>query len=168
MPTTGFPGLAGTCQICGNCRIPFPNLPQTDPLRRLAPVPPDMRHLPGRKGLQVRNVLLIVALMLGASPAMGQSLCVEPAMPMPLDGAAATADQMRTAMAAARNFIAESGVYQDCLLKEIEDAKSQAAAGQPVEPAVEANARAKLDASKKAQERVGVTVNNAMAAYKNA
>ena len=89
-------------------------------------------------------------------------------MPMPLDGAAATADQMRTAMAEARNFIAESGVYQGCLLKEIEDAKSQAAAGQSVEPSLEANDRAKLDASKKAQERVGVTVNNAMAAYKSA
>ena len=94
---------------------------------------------------------------------------MEPAMPMPLDGAAATADQMRTAMAEARNFIAESGVYQDCLLKEVEDAKSQAAAaGQSVEPSLEASARAKLDASKKAQERVGVTVTNAMAAYKNA
>lgn len=89
-------------------------------------------------------------------------------MPMPLDGAAATADQMRTAMAEARNFIAASGVYQDCLLKEIEDAKSQAAAsGQPAE-AIEANDRAKMDASRKAQERVGITVNNAMAAYKNA
>jgi hypothetical protein len=100
---------------------------------------------------------------------MGQSLCVEPSMPMPVDGTAATADQMRTTMAEARNFIAESGVYQECLLKEVEDAKSQAAAsGQAFEPLVETNARAKLDASKKAQEKVDVTVNNAMAAYKNA
>jgi hypothetical protein len=127
-----------------------------------------MRHLPGRKGLQVRNCLLIAALVLGASPVMGQSFCAEPPMPMPLDGAAATADQMRTAMAEARNFIAASGIYQDCVLKEVEDAKSRAAAaGQAVEPSLEANARARVDASKKAQERVGATVNNAMAAYKN-
>lgn len=116
----------------------------------------------------MRSVLLIAALLLGATPVLGQSLCLEPAVPMPLDGAAATADQMRAAMAEARNFIAQSGVYQDCLMKEVEDAKSQATAGgQTFEPSLEANARAKMDASKKAQERVGVTVNNALAAYKN-
>jgi hypothetical protein len=99
---------------------------------------------------------------------MGQSLCVEPNMPMPLDGAAATADQMRAAMADARSFIAESGVYQECLTKEVEDAKGQAAtAGQPFDGSVEAAARAKMDASRKAQERVGATLNNAMVAYKN-
>lgn len=90
-------------------------------------------------------------------------------MPIPLDGAAATADQMRAAMADARNFIAQSGVYQNCLMKEVEDAKAQAAAaGQAFEPSLEANARAKVDASEKAQERVGLTVDKAMAAYKNA
>jgi len=116
----------------------------------------------------VRSVVVIAALLLGASPALGQSLCVEPTMPMPLDGAAATADQMRTAMADARNFIAESGVYQECLVKEVEDAKSRAvAAGQPFDAAIEAAARARVDVSKKAQERVGATLNNAMVAYKN-
>jgi hypothetical protein len=90
-------------------------------------------------------------------------------MPTPVDGAAATADQMRSAMSEARNFIAQSGVYQECLVKEAEDAKSQAVAGgQAFEPSVEASARAKVDVSKKAQERVGATLNGAMAAYKNA
>ena len=117
----------------------------------------------------MRNLLLIGALLLGAQPAMGQGLCTEPTMPMPVDGAAASADQMRSAMASARNFIAESGVYQECLAKEVEDAKSQAAAaGQAFEPSLEAAARAKMEVSKKAQERVGITLDNAMAAYKNA
>jgi hypothetical protein len=94
---------------------------------------------------------------------------MEPTMPMPLDGAAATADQMRAAMADARNFIAESGVYQECLAKEVEDAKGQAAAaGQPFEASIEAAARAKAETSRKAQERVGATLNNAMVAFKNA
>lgn len=124
---------------------------------------------PSRKGLRVRHVLLIMVLLLGVRPAMAQSFCTEPVMPIPLDGAVATADQMRAAMAEARNFIAQSGVYQDCLMKEVEDAKAQAAsAGQAFEPSVEANARAKVDASKKAQDRVGLTVDKAMAAYKNA
>ncbi|HWY65424.1 MAG TPA: hypothetical protein VNX61_09430 [Rhizomicrobium sp.] len=117
----------------------------------------------------MRTVLLIAAALAMASPAMGQSLCMEPTMPMPVDGAAATPDQMRTAMTDARNFIAQSGVYQECLVKEVEDAKSQAVAGgSSFEPSVEATARAKVDISKKAQERVGATLNNAMVAYKNA
>ena len=90
-------------------------------------------------------------------------------MPMPVDGAAATADQMRAAMADARNFVAQSGLYQECLQREVEAAKTQAtAAGQAFEPALEASARGKIDASKKAQERVSITVNNAVAAFKNA
>jgi hypothetical protein len=121
------------------------------------------------KGFHVRFVVLIAALMLGAAPAMGQGFCAEPAMPMPLDGAAATADQMRTAMSDARNFIAQSGLYQECLTREVEAAKAQAVtAGQPFEPMVESSARTKVDASKKAQEKVGSMINNAMAAYKHA
>jgi hypothetical protein len=117
----------------------------------------------------VRFVLLIAALLLCGDPAMAQSLCVEPAMPVPVDGAAATADQMRAAMAEARNFIAQSGLYQECLVREVEATKAQAAAaGDPFEPMVETSARAKVEASKKAQERVGAMGNNAMAAYKNA
>jgi len=126
--------------------------------------------------LSVRVKLLIAAVLLAAvpvahlvtGPAKAQSLCTEPTLPMPVDGTAATADQMRAVMAAAREFIAQSGLYQECLQKEVEGAKAQAAsAGQPIDPAVETGVHAKIDASKKAQERVGVTVNNALAAYKN-
>jgi len=67
-----------------------------------------------------------------------------------------TADQMRAAMADARNFIAQSGVYQECLINEVEAAKTQAAAaGQPFDPAIETGARAKVEASQKAQEKAG-------------
>jgi hypothetical protein len=127
-----------------------------------------VRHSPVERDLRVRFVVLIAALLLGAAPAMAQDLCVEPVMPMPVDGAAATADQMRTALADARNFIAQSGLYQECLTREVEAAKAQAAAaGQPFEPTIETSARAKLDASLKAQERVGAMTNNAMASFKN-
>src|SRR6266702_4360317 len=122
-----------------------------------------------RKVSRVRFVVLIAALLLGAAPAMAQSLCAEPAMPMPIDGAAATADEMRIALAEARNFIAQSGLYQECLAREVEAAKAQAVtASQPFEPTIEAAARAKAEASKKAQERVGTMSNNAMVAFKNA
>jgi hypothetical protein len=82
---------------------------------------------------------------------------------------ATSADQMRAAMAQAHTFIAQASVYQDCLLKELEAAKTQAAAsGQPFEPMIEASARYKVSASRKAQERVGATANRALNAYKNA
>jgi hypothetical protein len=117
----------------------------------------------------VRFIVLIAIFLLEIAPAAAQSLCAEPSLPMPVDGAAATADQMRLAMSDARNFIAQSGVYQECLLKEVEAAKAQAAAGgQAFEPVIETSARYKVSASKKAQERVGTSANNAMAAFKNA
>jgi hypothetical protein len=100
---------------------------------------------------------------------MAQGFCTEPTMPMPVDGAVATADQMRAAMADARNFIAQSELYQACLTREAEAEKAQAAAGgQSLDPVIETGIHTKVDASKKAQERVGNMANNAMAAFKNA
>jgi hypothetical protein len=115
----------------------------------------------------VRFGLLIPVLLFAASPALAQSACVEPVMPAPLKSAA-SADQMRTAMAGAHAFIAQSSVYQDCLAREVEAAKTQAtASGQPFEPMIETSARYKIEASKKAQEQVGATANRALSAYKN-
>ena len=117
----------------------------------------------------MRCIFLIAVLLLGATPVFAQSLCVEPPMPLPVDGGAMTADQMRAAMADARNFIAQSGLYQECLINEVEAAKTQAAAAsQPFDPAIETSARAKVEASQKAQEKAGAAANGAMAAYKNA
>ncbi len=110
-------------------------------------------------------VLLLCAPLVGAQ---ADTLCAEPPIPAAVDGASASADQMRAAMADARSFIAQSGVYQDCLLKEVEAAKTQAtAASQPFEPMLETSAQARIELSRKAQEKVGAAANNALAAYKN-
>ena len=115
----------------------------------------------------MRLLPIIPLLLLAATQAVAQSACVEPAMPAPV-ARAGNADQMRAAMADAHAFIAQSSVYQDCLLKEVEAAKTQAAAdGQPFEPMLETSARYKVEASKKAQERVGASANQALSAYKN-
>lgn len=105
-----------------------------------------------------------------AAPAMAQgTACVEPTPPVPVDGAAATADQLRAAMADARNFMAQSDIYQNCLQAEVEAAKTQAAAdGRPVDPAIEADAKAAIAASQKAKEKVGLAVNSSLTAYKQA
>lgn len=116
----------------------------------------------------MRIVFLIPLLLLAATPALAQSICVEPGMPTPVKGAA-SAVQMRTALADAHTFIAESSLYQNCLLKEMDAAKAQAAAArQPFEPMIETSARYKVEASKRAQERVGATANRALTVYKNA
>jgi hypothetical protein len=88
-------------------------------------------------------------------------------MPAQIDGSVASADQLRAAMAQARAFIAESSVYQDCLLQEVEAAKTQAAAtGQAFDPVIDIHARNKIAASKKAQDQVGTAIDGSVSAYK--
>jgi hypothetical protein len=98
---------------------------------------------------------------------MAQEACVEPPAPAPVDGAQVNEEQMRAAMAAARNFIAQSDVYQACLASTVDAAKTQATAdGKPLDPAVESTAKAKADANQKLKERVGVEINTAISVYK--
>jgi hypothetical protein len=113
------------------------------------------------------RVAISLALWLaGACAALAQEACVEPAMPARLDGSA-SADHMRAALADARHFIAQSELYQGCLLREVDAAKAQAvASGQPFEPMFETSARLKIEASREAQDRVGSAVNGAVTASK--
>ena len=127
-----------------------------------------MRNWRIRKDSRVRFVLIIPILLLAAAPALAESACLEPPVPVRLKAGTVSADQMRAALKEANTFIAQSSVYQDCLLKEVEAAKTQAAAaGQPFEPMLETSVRYKIEASKKAQERVGGAANAALTAYKN-
>ena len=88
-------------------------------------------------------------------------------MPAQVDGSVASADQLRAAMAEARAFIAQSSVYQECLLQEVDAAKTQAAAGGlPFEPAIESGARAKIASSQRAQDKVSSAIDGSVSAYK--
>lgn len=90
-------------------------------------------------------------------------------MPMPVDGNSVNADQLRAAMTAVRDFIAQSDVYQSCLLGEVEAAKTQASANSlPFEPMIETSAKLKIAASQKAKEKAGLAINNALTAFKQA
>jgi hypothetical protein len=101
------------------------------------------------------------------SPA--QSLCAEPVVPTVVDGKTATVDQMRAVMADARNFIAQSDVYQNCLTNEAEATNMQAATDKkPADPAIEDGVKAKVMASQKMKEKVGAAANAAIDAYKKA
>ena len=101
------------------------------------------------------------------SAGIAQDACAEPPEPAPVDGAQVSEDQMRAAAAAARDFIAQSDVYQACLANQLQAAKTQAGAdGQPLDPALEGALRAKADANQKVKERVGVEINTAIGVYK--
>ncbi len=114
------------------------------------------------------RTLIAFAILIGSVCAsLAQEACVEPAAPAKL-ASAPSADRMRAALADARHFIAQSSLYQDCLLKEVEAAKLQAASsGQPFEPMIETSARLKIEGSRKAQERVGDAVNGAITAARS-
>ena len=115
----------------------------------------------------MRSVIAFAILIGSASASLAQDACVEPPVPAKLGGAP-SADRMRGALADARHFIAQSSLYQDCLLKEVEAAKLQAAAsGQPFEPMIETSARLKIAGSRKAQQRVGDAVNGAITAARS-
>jgi len=101
------------------------------------------------------------------SAGIAQDACVEPAVPAPVDGAQVSEGQMRAAAAAARNFIAQSDVYQLCLANVLDAAKTQAVAdGKPLDNALEGTLRAKADANQKVKERVGLEINTAIGVYK--
>ena len=112
-------------------------------------------------------LLLIACPAWFSGPALAQSVCTEPVPPPPVDGAVTTADQLRAANADARAFISDASVYQTCLADEVEAARTRAAAeAMPLDPAIEADAKVRIAASQRAQEKVGIAINAAMTNYK--
>lgn len=111
--------------------------------------------------------IVLAFLLCLAAPAFAQ--CVEPQAPAVVNGNAASEDQMRNLLSDARGFITQSEMYQACVNQELVDARAQAMTeGHPLDPAIEASAKARIAASQKAQDRVGQASNMALAAYKNA
>lgn len=117
-----------------------------------------------------KSFIVAAVLVLGsAAPVLAQSACVAPIAPAAIDGATVTADQLRGARTDVQNFIAQSDVYQECLGKEIDDAKAQATADKkPFDQSLATAAVAKADANQKMKEKVGGEFNNAVGAYKKA
>ena len=112
-------------------------------------------------------ILICGFALLPGRAGMAQDACVEPQEPAPVDGAQVSEDQMRAAAAAARSFMAQSDVYQACLVSAVDAARTQATAdGKSLDPGVESAAKAKADANQKLKEKVGVEINSAIGVYK--
>ena len=97
-----------------------------------------------------------------AAPA--QSGCVAPDTPATVDGGAITSDHLKASVMAARQFMALSDAYQDCLGKEI---NGQKAAATP-DKAVTDRDLALVASNQRTKETIGASVNAAIAAYKKA
>jgi hypothetical protein len=108
-----------------------------------------------------------VALM-AATPAMAQTVCVEPApVSLTVDGNTASADQIRAAMNQTRDFVAKSDVYQNCIAADL-DAKKDAAAkaGTPFDEQVHQVAMAKVAANQQLKDKLVADTNAQIVLYK--
>jgi len=115
----------------------------------------------------VRILLFLTVLLCAGARALAQPVCTEPPMPPAVDGTNVKPDQLRAAVTAAKGFIAESDVYQNCLLSELDAAKTQASTeGHPLDPTVESQMRLKLATNQKTKEKVGTEINTAIDVFK--
>ena len=112
---------------------------------------------------------LVAGVMLAAMglPASAQSLCTPPVPPPPLNGAQATAEQLRAAIARARNFIGQANLYENCLKDELHMAQARddrdSATAQ-----MDHQAEVRLAANRKLKDKVSSDAAVAMEAYKKA
>ncbi len=118
----------------------------------------------------MRSIFLVAALTFAcAIPALGQSVCVAPAPPEPINGATATQEEVLAAVREAKAFIAQSDLYQTCLQQEMKEEKARAEADN--KPFDDMRARLVLnmtDENQKLKEKVGAEANGAVDAYKRA
>lgn len=117
-----------------------------------------------------KKSLLVSVLLLAATPAFADlNSCYEPIPPAPVDGSTATEKQMKAAHDDTMDFIKSSDDYQTCIGSELQKMKKAAAADKdkkPLDPAILADAQARLDKNQKLKEKVGAEFNTAVVAYK--
>src|SRR4051812_15226266 len=113
------------------------------------------------------RILLSVPILLAAIlPAPAQPTCAEPPMPPRVDGGHVNSDQLRAAVAAAKGFLAESDLYQSCLMGKLDPPKPQAGAeGPPLDPALKSKMRLRLAPNQQTKKKGGVKINTAIAVY---
>jgi hypothetical protein len=111
---------------------------------------------------------LMMALAMGVSPALAQNaVCVEPVVPAGVDGTTATREQIVASIAAAKDFMAKSDVYQQCLADDLEAKKAAAAkANTPFDEQLHQVAMAKVAANQQAKDKLAADTNAQAGIYK--
>lgn len=114
-----------------------------------------------------RYGLALAFLIGGAMPALAQADCQPPIAPAAPDGRTSTQAQMMAAAGDARNFIAQSDVYQQCMVDYIKAQKDLATKNkQPFDKFIEADAMKKITENQNDKVKVGTEINSAIAAFK--
>ena len=114
-------------------------------------------------------VLAAAVLLVSALPAAAQSMCSPPIAPAAVDGTKITHEQLLAALADTQTFIKQTDDYQDCVNKELNDAKAAALKDKKdLDPSLVPAHDAKIQASQALKEKVGAEFNAASKAWHNA
>ncbi|HEX3756106.1 MAG TPA: hypothetical protein VHV26_13625 [Rhizomicrobium sp.] len=115
------------------------------------------------------SIVAAILLLGSVPPALAQSACMTPIPPAQVDGGTATYDQARAAVQDAKNFIAQSDLYQECVGKEIDDATAKAKAdGKKPDADFMAKEAALVNDNQKMKVKVGTEANEVFPAYHKA
>lgn len=113
------------------------------------------------------GLTLAVLTMLGTAQAFAQADCQLPIPPASPDGHTATQQQILAAVQDAKNFIAQSDVYQQCLLDYVAAQKKQAVEDKKTfDSYIETSIQKKVDDNQKTKIRVGSEINAAVNDFK--
>ena len=117
--------------------------------------------------MMLKTFALAAALVLGTViPASAESMCSEPIAPAALDGSTATQAQLLAAKTDVLTFLKQSDDYQDCIIKELKDAKDAALkAKKDLDPTLAPAVDAKVKSNQALKEKVGAEFNAAAIAY---
>lgn len=100
-------------------------------------------------------------------PALAQTECQAPIAPQAPDGHTATQAQMVAAAGDARNFIAQSDVYQQCLVDYVKAQQDLAVKNKtPFDKSIQADAVSKVKQNQDEKVKVGTDINAAIATFK--
>jgi alpha-beta hydrolase superfamily lysophospholipase len=110
-----------------------------------------------------------VLLVAGAVPSFADDTCQAPPVPVAVDGATVTHDQMVAAIGAAKTYISASDTYQACIADYLAAQKTQADKDKtPVDAAIIQAEGDKVTANQNNKQKVGDAINVSIGAYKKA
>lgn len=110
---------------------------------------------------------LVAAALMAAMPALAQTVCVEPAPPAMVDGNTVSHDALVAVIAQAKDFMAKSDTYQDCIKADMEAKKDAAAkAGTPFDDQIHQVAMAKVAANQQIKDKLAADINEQAGIYK--
>jgi hypothetical protein len=125
-----------------------------------------MRGVPVNMRLKL-GLMLAILMIAGAAPAFAQANCAAPIQPAAPDGRTVTQQQLMAAVGDAKNFIAQSDVYQQCLLDYVQAQKDEAVKDKkPFDTYIETTVQKQVDVNQSAKVRAGAEINAAVNDYK--